>query len=339
MLPLSTSVFTTCFAQLGASLTCGGAEPISISSQDDLDFYSDCDTLISAIEFSSNLTGDITLDGVLLIGGRLSIEDTGISSFTAPDLANASDIRITNNANLNKLNFTNLHSVYGDLSVSDNEKLEQLHFQGLLVISQDVNLTGAFTDISFGDRLQGIDGDLTASSTKNLDCGPLDTLNDDGIIQGSFSCIANSDSSSSSPSPTPTSESNPAYPTIQSDNSSSNHNIAWIIGIGVGFGVPLFAALIIGALWLMRRRQRKRAAVASEKGTHRTPESDETHSNGINSQAPLEVEDTDRYAHEMGVDTGVSELPPNKSALAAELDSRGGISELPAQEVERAKSP
>jgi hypothetical protein len=169
MLPLSTFVFTTCFAQLGASLSksiytlsllapktqalirilsaaCGGAEPISISSQDDLDFYSDCDTLIGAIEFSSNLTGDITLDGVLLIGGRLSIEDTGISSFTAPDLANASDIRITNNANLNKLNFTNLHSVYGDLSVSDNEKLEQLHFQGLLVISQDVNLTGAFTE-------------------------------------------------------------------------------------------------------------------------------------------------------------------------------------------------
>jgi hypothetical protein len=180
---------------------------------------------------------------------------------------------------------------------------------------------------------------LTASSTKNLDCGPLDTLNDDGIIQGSFSCIANSDSSSSSPSPTPTSESDPAYPTIQSDNSSSNHNIARIIGIGVGFGVPLFAALIIGALWLMRRRQRKRAAVASEKGTHRTPESDETHSNGINSQAPLEVEDTDRYPHEMGVDTGVSELPPDKSALAAELDSRGGITELPAQEVERAKSP
>ncbi|KAL3493742.1 hypothetical protein BJX62DRAFT_235103 [Aspergillus germanicus] len=356
MLLLSIFVSTTCFAQLGASLSkctllfshqelqtlieilfvaCGGAESIVVYSQDDLDFYSDCDTLIGGIGFSSNLTGDITLDGVMLMGGRLSIEDTRISSFTVPDLANASDIRITNNRNLDKLNFPALQFVYGDLNVSDNELLEQLHFPGLVIISQDVNFTGPFTNITFGDRLLGIDDDLTASSTNDLDCGLLDALSDNGIIQSSYSCIANSHSSSSSPSQTLTSRSNPAYPTIPSDDKSSNLNIGRSVGIGVKIGLPCLAALIVGALWFRRRRQRKRAARANEKGKQRASEADDTRSN----QAPLEVEDTDRYALEMGIDTGVSELPPDKSALAAELDSRGAVSELPAAEVKKSLSP
>ncbi|KAL2850134.1 hypothetical protein BJY01DRAFT_245599 [Aspergillus pseudoustus] len=300
-------VITSYLTQLGASRTCGGSEPISISSQDDLDFVADCDTIIGGVEIAPNMTGDLTLvnsnDIPMLIGGRLSIKNTSITSFSAPNL---------DNGNLHILNFSSLHSVYGDLVVASN-LVRQLHFPGMEIISQDVNLTGSFTRITFGPYLQEINGGFTAWSTEDLDYAPLDTLNDDGLIQGSYSCTSWDDlaASWSSLLPTPTADDSSISDTTTYDSTDGDRSS--------GSGFDQNARIGLG--WAFHEDEKEDGKLEQEQRKQSTIHG-----------GPVEVEDTDRYVHEMGADTGVSEMPSGKSAVAAELDSRGGISELPARE-------
>ncbi|KAL3480766.1 hypothetical protein BJX99DRAFT_254102 [Aspergillus californicus] len=328
-------ILTASFTRLGAAQTCGGAEPVSIESQDDADSYSNCDSFIGGIRVISVARGNITLPNVELIGGALRVPDTLLSSFSMPDLHNASDITISENANLSALDFAGLHAVYGDLSVTDNGELGGLSLPGLQIVSGIVNLTGAFTNISFGSELQQIEGGFTASSTENLDCGALDSLRKSGVFRGAYSCISNRSPSSASSSASASSSPSSSPTEPESDSSSSDSGLssgAKIgLGVGVGVGIPALAGFIIGAFLLGRRQWKSSALKEEDKEEGKSDEESEESTR----QGPFEVADTDRYTHEMGDDTAIIEMPSNKSAVVAELDSRNGVSELPGEEVSR----
>ncbi|KAJ5223917.1 hypothetical protein N7468_008459 [Penicillium chermesinum] len=162
---------------------------ITISSQSDADRLGNCDTFNGNVTISSSASGVIHLNDVNEIRGSLtSTQGSNLTQLIAPDLDTIHGLlKLEQMDSLVNITLDSLQQVSGGITVTGNPNLQYLTFQDLKDVYGALELTGPFVSISL-PSLDEVDGPTNIRGGGKMSCGPLDTLQSQGVYRGGYHC-------------------------------------------------------------------------------------------------------------------------------------------------------
>ncbi|KAK3723769.1 cell wall protein Ecm33 [Vermiconidia calcicola] len=218
--------------------------------------------------------------------GFMFFTGSALQELTLPNLqyvGEVSDVEamlwISDNSELSKLSMPALESVYGDLRIYNNPKLESVDdFPRLSVVGQSLTCNGSFTSLKMTTTLTPrrldfpsiieIGGAFTVKSSEPIDCPSLRSLyglESDVYVGDTFTCESGEGllpTADESPVASPTAPTSPTPSSDVSKDEGLSRGAKIGIGVGVGVGVVLLA-VGLAALLIRRRRQRQTSASAT----------------------------------------------------------------------------
>lgn len=174
-----------------------GLLSISYNSQD-VDVA--LDQLTSVSDLNLQAIKSFSAKNLTSVNGTLSLIGTSVKDLQLDNVQQIQkSLDITENSNLEKLNFTKLNQIGGALTIGDNDKLKSFDsFPKLTQVGGSVNLTGAFDDGNFPE-LKRVAGGFTLESDGDLTCDSFQKLNSNSVIKGdAFQCKGKEGETSSS---------------------------------------------------------------------------------------------------------------------------------------------
>jgi hypothetical protein len=123
-----------------------GSTSLTISSQNDANNLTSCDTFEGSITVSSSFSGVMTLNNVEQIKGSFIAEGvSGLTAIVAPDLESLQGfMTLSNLDSLSLLTMGALSRISSGMTITENPKLKAVAFQELEEVDGQLELTGSF---------------------------------------------------------------------------------------------------------------------------------------------------------------------------------------------------
>ncbi|QPG76146.1 hypothetical protein FOA43_003532 [Brettanomyces nanus] len=225
------------------------SQALSISHNGD-----ETELVFDELQWANNLTfysvSSISMSSLQSINESAGFFESSVEALKFPLVTKVGgDLTIENNEDLQELDFGNLTSIGGGLVIENNTELKSIeNFDDLKSVTGAVVLVGEFDNCTMSD-LKTVRGAFEVDTTGDFDCTDFNKLAKQGNIQGDFECKASTSSSSISGSKTSSSTSSEGSDSSSSTaSSSSSKGDAANIAVNCAPIWGTFAAFVVALL-------------------------------------------------------------------------------------------